>query len=72
MVTLELIYFIMVNSFAMHLPLFKYGGPELIFINLIVRAHMIYNSNSNKNSELLNTNSNFVISLTGLLCIFFW
>ena len=62
----------MVNSFAMHLPQFKYGGPELVFINLIVIAHIIYNGNSNKNSELLNTNSNFVISLTGLLCIFFW
>ena len=71
MVTLELTYFIMVNI-AMHLPQFKYSGPELVFINLIVIAHIIYNGNSNKNSELLNTNSNFVISLTGLLCIFFW
>lgn len=46
--------------------------PEMVFINLIVIAHIIYNGNSNKNSELLNTNSNFVISLTGLLCVFFW
>ena len=62
----------MVMNFSMHLPQFKYGGPELVFINLIVIAHIIFNGNSNKNSELLNTNSNFVISLTGLLCIFFW
>ena len=59
-------------NFSMHLPQFKYGGPELDFINLIVIAHIIFNGNSFKNSELLNTNSNFVISLTGLLCIFFW
>ena len=59
-------------NFSMHLPQFKYAGPELASINLIVIAYIIYIGNSNKNSELLNTNSNFVISLTGLLCIFFW